>query len=70
MSYVRRRVSIEPIIAVAFVDAPLDVSTIEKKLGAKIDSLASDHEEQVRAVSAGTRFRETTPIRHLPTCAP
>jgi hypothetical protein len=75
MSYVRSRIGIAPMIAVAYVDAPLDVPTMDKVLGVKIDALAAEHdkmltstEARAEAREAGTRFRETTPVRYLPTC--
>lgn len=75
MAHVRGRVGLAPMIAVAYVDAPLDVATIDRTLGLKVADLAAAHEKVIAATAAradareaGTRFRETTPVRYLPVC--
>ena len=72
MTYLRKRLGLAPLIAVANVDAPLDVAAIEKTLGASLAELARAHDEGVVAGAANrvaaARFRETTPIKYLPVC--
>ena len=75
MTFLTTRVGLKPIVAVAYVDTPLDVPTIERLLGAKIDALAAEHEKLLTATRqrapaqvAGAAYREKSPIRFLPVC--
>ena len=75
MTFLASKVGSKPLIAIAYVDTPLDVPTIERLLGAKIDALAAEHEKILIATSkraparvAGAAYREKSPIRFLPVC--
>jgi hypothetical protein len=75
MAYLRARVGLAPIIAIAYASVPLDLQTVEKTLGVKLADVAEAHRlsisktaAQANTRDAGTTYRETTPIRYLPVC--
>lgn len=75
MRFVRERVGLEPLVALAWADWPLTPERLEQALGAPLATLEGDWKTWVtEGVGADAEVRieayRASPIRFLPMCAP
>ncbi len=78
LGYLRERHGLDPLIALAYQDAPVTVDELERAYGAPLSELAraweaytiAAYHETPQADAIAARFRDDTPIRYLPVCGP